>query len=930
MLLGRASECARIERLVAQARDGTSGVLVLRGEPGIGKTALLEHAAAVAGAATVLRARGVESEVQAAFGGLHELLRPVLGELGCLPGPQRAAVEAALGLAPAAAVEPHLVGVATLGLLAALAEQRPVVVLVDDVQWLDGPSAAALTFAARRLLADAVVVLLAVRAGEPSPTDGAGLEELALPGLAAEPARALLAAHAARPVAADTAGWLHAATGGNPLALVELAAEAPRLRPGPVGDHVPIGARIERALGRRLDRLPAEALGALVAAAVADGDALAPVLGAAPTLGGSLAGLEAAEAAGLVELAAGRVAFRHPLVRSVVLARAAPADRRAAHRAYAARLDPVEDAERRAWHAAAGTLEADEAVAGSLATAAVSAGARGGHAAAAAAFEQSAHLSPDPPMRAQRLRRAADAAWLAGDGPRALTLLDEAAPYPVAALERAEAEHLRGRVLARRGPVPLAVSVLQEAADAIAGQQPAKAAEMHAEAAYAALHGSSAGEEMDRMARRAVELAPADDPRARCLAAIALGAALVLGGRAEASDWLAEAAALIDATPELRDDVRLAALLGVPATFLRAERAGYRPLVRAVALARERGAVGVLPFALFYLGMGAFGSPRWAEAAADFEEGLRLAGETGLRVDAVTSLVGLARLEARRGDAAAIDHARTALGLAREFGMPYFEASALHAQGDVAWGRGDLAGAVAAFQAKAHVLAEQMLRDPDLSPAPELVEALVRLGRLDEAGALAAGLVAQAEVKGRPWALARAQRAEGLVCAEDAAALDHFASAVALHEQAGDPFEQARTQLCLGERLRRGGRRADARPPLRAALAAFDALGAAPWADRASAELNATGETARRRDASSLDQLTPQELRIALMLGEGATTRQAAAALYLSPKTVEYHLRHVYLKLNVNSRAALAEALRAGGAGPESNDAPTPVLPARG
>jgi DNA-binding CsgD family transcriptional regulator len=915
MLLGRESECARIERLVALARGGTSGVLVLRGEPGIGKTALLEHAAEVAGAATVLRVRGVESEVQAAFGGLHELLRPVLGELDSLPGPQRAALEAALGLAPAAAAEPHLVGVATLGLLAALAERRLLVVLADDVQWLDGPSAAALTFAARRLLADAVAVLLAVRAGEPSPTDGAGLEERVLPGLAAEPARALLAAHAARPVAADTAGWLHAATGGNPLALVELAADAPRLRPGPVGDQVPIGARIERALGRRLDRLPAEAL--------------APVLGAAPSLGGSLAGLEAAEAAGLVQLAAGRVAFSHPLVRSVVLARAAPADRRAAHRAYAAQLDPSEDAERRAWHTAAGTLEADEGVAGALAEAAVSAGERGGHAAAAAAFEQAARLSPEPAMRAQRLRRAADAAWLAGDGPRALALLDEAAPYPVAALERAEAAHLRGRVLARRGPVPLAVSVLEEAADAIAAERPAKAAEMQAEAAYASLHGPNAADEMERIARRAVALAPPDNARARCLAAIALGAALVLGGQAEASEWLAEASALIDTTPELREDIRLAALLGVPATFLRVEHAGYRPLARAVARARDRGAVGVLPFALFYLGMGALASPRWAEAGAYLEEALRLAGETGLRVDAVTSLSGLARLEARRGDTAAIEHARTALGLAREFGMSYFEAYVLHAQGDVAWGRGDLAGAVDAFEAKARVLEQQGLRDPDLSPAPELVEALVRLGRADEAGALAARVGAEAEVKGRPWALARARRVDALVCADDAEALAHYAAALTLHGQEEDVFERARTELCLGERLRRAGRRTDARPPLRAALDAFDALGAAPWADRASAELQATGETARRRDASSLDQLTPQELRIALMLGEGATTREAAGALYLSPKTVEYHLRHVYLKLGVNSRAALAQALRAGGAGPESNDAPTRVLPAR-
>src|SRR5215210_2723746 len=236
MLLGRAPECRRIETLVAGTAAGASGVLVLRGEPGIGKTALLEHAAQTAGSATVLRVRAVESEVEVAFAGLHELLRPVLGELGRLPGPQRSALEAALGLAPAATAEPHLVGAATLGLLAALAEERLIVVLVDDAHWLDGPSASALVFAARRLLADAVVVLLAVRADEPSAVDGAGLEELSLPGLAAEPARALLAAHAARPVAADTAGWLHSATGGNPLALVEVAAEAPRLRPGPVGD----------------------------------------------------------------------------------------------------------------------------------------------------------------------------------------------------------------------------------------------------------------------------------------------------------------------------------------------------------------------------------------------------------------------------------------------------------------------------------------------------------------------------------------------------------------------------------------------------------------------------------------------------------------------------------------------------------------------
>ena len=475
MLLGRDAECERIERLVARARDGESGVLVLRGEPGIGKTALLEHAAASAGAVTVLRVRGVESEVEVAFGGLHELLRPVLDERERLPPPQRVALERALGLVAGAGPEPQLVGAATLGLLAALAEERPVLVLADDVQWLDGASASALTFAARRLLADAVVVLLTVRAGEPSRIDAAGLDELELTGLAAEPARALLDAHAAHPVAGDTAGWLHEATGGNPLALVELAAEAPRLRPGPVGDHIAVGHRIERALGRRLDRMSDEAARSLLAAAVADGDELEPVLGAARAAGGSLAGLEEAEAAELIHLAAGRIAFRHPLVRSVVLARAAPAERRAAHREYAAALGAEAGgavAERRAWHLAAGTLEPDEEVAAALAVAATAAGERGGFAAAAAAFEQAAGLSPEPARRAERLRRAADSAWLAGDGPRALALLDDAARHPVTVAEQSAAGHLRGRVLARRGPIPLAVSVLQEAADAIASDQP--------------------------------------------------------------------------------------------------------------------------------------------------------------------------------------------------------------------------------------------------------------------------------------------------------------------------------------------------------------------------------------------------------------------------------------------------------------------------
>src|SRR4051794_34221484 len=256
MLLGRSAECRRIDALLERARGGESGVLVLRGDPGIGKTALLDYAAGAAGDGVVLRARGVESEVELAFAGLHELLRPALDALGGLPAPHGTALGGALGLAPATAADSHLVGAATLELLA---EVAPAVVLIDDLQWLDVPPARAFVSAPRRLLADAVAVVLAVRAGESSAADGAGLEEAELAGLAPEPARELLAAHAGRPVRADTAAWLHAATGGNPLALVELAREAPRLRPTPVTLDVPVGARIERALGRRLEGLSAAA-----------------------------------------------------------------------------------------------------------------------------------------------------------------------------------------------------------------------------------------------------------------------------------------------------------------------------------------------------------------------------------------------------------------------------------------------------------------------------------------------------------------------------------------------------------------------------------------------------------------------------------------------------------------------------------------------
>jgi len=909
VLIGREEECARIDGLIGGVRLSASGVLVLRGEPGIGKTALLEHAARHADGLRLLTARGVESEVEIAFAGLFELLRPALDALDALPAPQAAALRGALGIGPPVGGDRRLVGAATLGVLSALAEERPLLVLVDDVHWLDPASAAALVFAARRLVADPVGLLLAVRAGEPSALDGAELPEIELGGLDADAAGRLLSRVASESVAPPVARWIVRATGGNPLALVELAREAPALRPDLVDAPVPVGARIERALGRRVTALSREAQLALLVAAGDDRRDVATVVRALAALGASLGALEEAEDAGLVRLEGGRVRFRHPLVRSAAYGLGSPSQQRAAHGALAAALAGDPDVDRRAWHEAAATVLADEGVARRLAEAAARARERSGYAASATGFARAADLTPDRARRARRLLAAAEGAWLAGDARRALDLLDalrEPAPDPAV---QADAAHLRGHVLTRVGPLPVGVRVLREGAELAAPVVPATACEMFAEAVYAGFYGGDP-QTMAACAQRVAELAERADPRRRALAEIAQGAAGVMGGDAAAGMLhMRRAAEVIAAAPELETDPRLAAWMGIAPLFLRDTGAEYAPLRRAVGVARARGALGALPHGLFNLASEAAGGDRWPEAVALYGEGVELARETGMRVDLVTCLAGLARVEARQGAAgAAREHAGEALALAEELGMPAFAGWALGALGDAAWIAGDVEAAIAALERKAGVLAAAGLRDVDLSPAPELVEAYLRVGRTEDARAQAAAHAAQAAAKGQPWALARAERAWGLLAAGDGFERP-FAAAVATHERTPDRFELARTRLLLGERRRRSGRRAEARAELRAALEAFETLGAAPWAERARQELAATGETARRRTAATLDQLTPQELRIALLLAEGATTRQAAEALYLSPKTIEYHLRHAYLKLGVNDRSALARAL---------------------
>jgi predicted ATPase len=420
VLLGRDHERQEIEQALARARSGASAVLALTGEPGIGKTALLDYAVGRAEGMQLLRARGIESEAQIPFGSLLELIRPALVLLDKIPQPQAVALEGALALRPGSAQDRFALGAATLSLLAAHAEQAPVAVLVDDAQWLDGSSAQALLFAFRRLVADPIAVLVAVREGEPSLLDGADLPTLRVAGLTRDEAASLMPE-----VPPETAWRLHRATAGNPLALLELASSAPDVELAPEGAPVPVPASISRAFLGRAARLDQAARHALVLAAASDTGDLATLERAAARLETDLSGLAAAENAGLVRLGLGTVEFRHPLARSAVYADAPASQRRSAHRALAAAL-PDRDVDRRAWHLAAAAVGTDEPASAALAQAAARSRDRSAYATAAAAFERAGRLAPDGEVRARLLLQAAETGWLAGLTGDAVTLLDEA------------------------------------------------------------------------------------------------------------------------------------------------------------------------------------------------------------------------------------------------------------------------------------------------------------------------------------------------------------------------------------------------------------------------------------------------------------------------------------------------------------------------
>jgi DNA-binding NarL/FixJ family response regulator len=914
VLYGRDAERAQIWALLEDARASRSGVLVLRGEAGIGKSALLEDARERAGDMHVLAARGIESESELAFASLHQLLRPALDLAGRLPGPQAAALGGAFGLTKRAGEDRFLISAACLTLLSELAERRPVLCVVDDVQWLDTPSADALLFVARRLEAEGIVLLLAVRDPDGSDFDARGLTELAVAALDKTAAGALVDGRARVSVAPAIRDLLIRESDGNALALVELsAALTPRQLAGdePLPDALPLTRDIERLFLERVRRLgePAERL--MLLAAADDTGQLSTVLAAGRLLGLGDDALDLVERAGLVTVNGGRLDVRHPLVRSSVYQGASSVERRAAHEALAAVLDDAGAADLRTWHLAAAALGPDPEVAESLERTADRARLRSGHAAAARALERAAELSGDPEAAAGRLIAAASAAWQAGRPERALSLLERAGSPVGDPLLRAQADHVRGEIEFRRGSLAEACEILLAGADGVAGSDGRKALSMLFDAANAGLDMGDYAR-VAQAAERAAALPREDDPELALLTELLVVVSdLMVGHSPPESQRIIELALRIEDQHDPRWLVWAAVGAGIAGDLDR-EKALLR---RADKLARSAGAFDALTLVLVAIAVDGIVAGRYT-VAAEATEGLALAQEAGLRNVVSLHLAVLSWLAAVQGraeeclataDEAVAQARRTELALANslaEWALALLDLSAGRPE-EAAARLETLSGAPPGV-AQPYVV---------LLASPDLVEACVRSGRSEGARRALAAVERFNRPGAPPWSLALVARCRAQLLEGDDAD-EAFAEALDLHARNVRPFDLARTELVLGEHLRRRRRRVESRERLRSALQRFEALGAEPWAERARTELRASGETARKRDPSTVSNLTPQELQIVRFVSEGLSNKEVAAQLFLSPRTIDSHLRNVFAKLGITSRTQLARMpLGAGDAG---------------
>jgi DNA-binding CsgD family transcriptional regulator len=899
MLVARSAELGRLDRLLAALRDGHGEALVLHGEPGIGKTTLLDALVArTDGGVTVLRASGVETESELAFSALSDLLAPLADGLSTLPEPQRAALAAALALGPPVPGERLAVCVAALGLLRAAARTRPVLAVVDDIPWADAASRECLEYVARRA-GGSLSVLLAAR----DPWDDRarlGLPELAL-GPLDDGAAAELVAAAAPDLTPPVAAAIRVAAAGNPLALVELPTTlTPDQRAGVAPLELPLApaGRLRFAFAERVRALDPPAQRALLVAAAHTGPDLTVIAAACHRARTDVRRLERAEAHGLVRLENDRLAFAHPLVRGAVYRDAPGAERRVVHAALAAVLA----GDQRAWHLAAATVGPDEHAALALEHVGQEAAARRAFEPASAALARAARLSPDPERAAQRLLAAGRAAGAGGAPQHAQALLGEAARMTADAGLRARAEHLRGQVMAWSGaPADATALLVREAERAAAGDR-VLAATMLADAANGCTQVNDY-RQADVLVRRAAALLGDDGGPAERVPVLAMLAwVLALRGRAPEAQPVQRAAAHLaqDLDPLGPHWLALHLLLRVLTPLDEFERA-HGAATAVCGRARAAGALTPLGGALIVAADTAFRLGDWAAADAASQEAIQVAGDARQPAFLGYALTIQARLSAAQGresdSRANTDRARA---LAEDLGVTSGMRFVRGALGflELTLCRAD--AAVAQLMPIGSLLDGSGLEEPTIVPwAPDLIEAHVRRGEPHAARPLLATLERQARTTGSACAGAAAARCRGMLD-DDVDAT--FAAALACDDRRPMPFERARTLLAYGRRLHRAGRRADARARLREAEADFDRLGAAAWAAQANAELRAAG--ARRRRPS--EALTPQEQRVAAAVRAGASNREIAAQLFLSPRTVEFHLRQIYRKLGIRSRTQLA------------------------
>ena len=903
-LLGRRRECEVLDRLVADAAAGQSRVTVLRGEAGVGKSALLGYLSGRVAGWQVARAVGVESERELAYAGLHQLCAPLLDHLGRLPGPQRDALATVFGRSAGPAPDRFLVGLATLTLFAEVAEQQPLICLVDDAHWLDQGSAQILGFVARRLLAERIAVVCAARTGAGDDVL-AGLPELSVRGLGDSDARALLLANVPGPIDAAVCDQIIMESHGNPLALIELPRtwSAADLAGGfglPSGQ--PVAGRVEQSYLRRLQLLPPDTrLLVLTAAAEPLGD-LVLLHRAAGTLGIDLAAAGPAQDGGLLQLG-GRVEFAHPLVRSAVYRSAATGERYRVHRALADATAAETDPDRRAWHLAQATPGPDEEVAAELERSADRAQARGGVAAAAAFLQRSAELTADPARRARRALAAAQASFQAGAFDGALQLAATASAGPLDGFQRARIDLLRGHAAIASSYGNDAAPLLLQAARRLEPFDLGLARRAYLTAWGAAvsaghLGGSGVLLEVCRAVRALPPLPATPHPLDLVLDGLCL---LTTDGRAAATPVLRRAAKAVMQLPV--EDVLRWGWLAPAASAATWDSDSSRVIFEQQArLVRGAGALAELPLHLHALAQDKARTGDFADADMLIAESDSVAAATRSQIPPLAVLT-LRSLQGREAEASALIEATLRQSSAAGQGLAVMAAH---------WAAAVLYNGLARYEEAASAAREVTAKalDPwqSMFALPELVEAATRVGDTELARGALERLAETTQPAGTDLALGIEARCRALLSNGDDADMA-FREAIERLGRTRRRPELARARLLYGEWLRREGRRADARAQLRAAHEMFTSFGMEAFAERTGRELAATGEKARKRSPETREELTPQEEQIARLARDGLSNPEIGAQLFVSARTVEWHLRNVFAKLGITSRRQLRTAL---------------------